>query len=763
MTKPKRKGSTTAVEEDFYAIEKVIGWKGEGRRRLYRVRWVGYSSEEDSWVPPSHLCEDSLREALALVRLDKAQQSHSNDGAGNTKNTKSKKNTTGARSKKNNKNKVHPTPKSIHAKSPRSNSSKRPRLATPTNLSHSFHDTAGPYNNSNTTTYTNMASTGDNYENSIDMHWAESSAPMETQQMQSDLLRAPLFPLRSVQRIHVHSPQAKEQLLHARVNGIPVVLTGHIGWPCFASRWLHPIHTNTANNNQNDINSATEPLDLSQPHRLDLDQLIKDIGKENVPVVQKNYNESNPTENLMQASVFLKKHWPKSSAQPTPPTQGSAKKAKNKVYMQQWQFPNSLTAAQTLNVNQSCHVFPNNILQEDLLPFWLNQGCNPYQYLFMGDTDTCSRLHKDPGGLEIFIAPIVGQKECTMVHREDGGFCFYGLDAPMGDGLVLDLERFPRSAFARVLHLDNVNMKGFLKSMRANDAPELEHSEIIWNASHEIMERVDTFVDAYHASGGNLDANVIEEDALGLRCMRVVCMDIIHMFTEPDPDTHFVPSFTSKDWAYLVQEIEYSLHRFQYRASERPPRFRARSVTVAQQLHSRVFGVDDGKVEYSGKWSLNATYDALLRLLESLPEIHPEERDRVILDSVSLRVGDSVTVRLQHRLADGMIEQVNSPLKAVFVSYEDLPTIFDEYHPENQVKAGAERDPEFSQNQMRPHLLAANEQEQLVRCVPSGGDGEELVAVVIHTMTASFYRVKIELGDRYIHKWVNRQLILRKN
>ena len=41
------------------------------------------------------------------------------------------------------------------------------------------------------------------------------------------------------------------------------------------------------------------------------------------------------------------------------------------------------------------------------------------QYLFMGGVGTRSRLHVDPGGLDLIIAPLVGWKEVTLVHRDD--------------------------------------------------------------------------------------------------------------------------------------------------------------------------------------------------------------------------------------------------------------------------------------------------------------------------------------------------------
>lgn len=51
---------------------------------------------------------------------------------------------------------------------------------------------------------------------------------------------------------------------------------------------------------------------------------------------------------------------------------------------------------------------------------------SPFQYIFMGARDTFSRLHRDRGGMSILIAPIIGQKEVIMCHRDDGRLLYYG-------------------------------------------------------------------------------------------------------------------------------------------------------------------------------------------------------------------------------------------------------------------------------------------------------------------------------------------------
>lgn len=47
----------------------------------------------------------------------------------------------------------------------------------------------------------------------------------------------------------------------------------------------------------------------------------------------------------------------------------------------------------------------------------------------------------------VFIAPIVGEKECTLVHRDDGHDCFYDLDADLDN---VNLDKYPLMSEARI-------------------------------------------------------------------------------------------------------------------------------------------------------------------------------------------------------------------------------------------------------------------------------------------------------------------------
>ena len=225
----------------------------------------------------------------------------------------------------------------------------------------------------------------------------------------------------------------------------------------------HPPPPNKINNNKwkkkgeetkapSKDSSLDDLLDLSnQNYELDVKKMIKDIGEEDVPVIKRHYNEMKPIHGKIAAEKFLTNCWPTSESETA--SQQQEKTTKNQrnpsnLYLHQWQFPLSDTAGRKL-----CHQnnpLPKGIMGEDLLKYWLDlPQCkldSPLQYIFMGRADTLSKLHRDPGGLAISIAPIVGQKECVLVHRSDGSNCLYHLTASLED---MDLQRHPLLSQAR--------------------------------------------------------------------------------------------------------------------------------------------------------------------------------------------------------------------------------------------------------------------------------------------------------------------------
>ena len=442
---------------------------------------------------------------------------------------------------------------------------------------------------------------------------------------------------RQVLRISVKDPHAKQLVTDARISGIPVVLTDHIGWAGFAARWLRRKDTEEAldvcgdeeekksDGGREASNAETidgKALDLSDPSLyLDVEAMAEDTGEQEVPVIKKSYDDTDPIAGKIPLHVFLQESWPSRTS----------KTAHNQtLYLHQWQFPLNEVAGRKL-----CHQsqpLPNSIFGEDLHKYWLDRVPNDssLQYLFMGNEETMSRMHKDPGGLAITIAPIVGEKECVLVHRDDGNTCLYHLEASI-DPDNIDLDAYPLLANARIwrttvkpgeillmpqgtyhqcrnvksclsysrFHLDEVNLPAFLQSLFDGDATELLHDEVIWNAVEALMKKVDKVTDA----GQDLVKNSIKEGKAAplspgdmrvsedickainaLRSLRHVAREIarkldlreavkgVGVDEMPGPSSGTSKIEGGKEtWFAMVEDIDYCLHEFRYRFSKEVP------------------------------------------------------------------------------------------------------------------------------------------------------------------------------------------------
>ena len=386
-------------------------------------------------------------------------------------------------------------------------------------------------------------------------------------------------------------------LITAAGEGNDEMLQDHAKWSVNDNS-IPPFNNDDILVHEND--NVTPMLDLTLQYTVDVDKMVQDIGNEMVPILRKKYDDEHPIKSHMTVRRFLRDCWPGNNAlrnranATSSCTTGSRKMPS--LYLHQWLFTASPTAVPKL-CNQ-VNLIPHDILGEDLLRYWYNKercdGDSPYQYIFMGDTDTLSRLHKDNGGLDIFLAPIVGQKEVKLVHRADGVTSLYNLDACIDRP---DLNKFPMLYSARIwksvihpgeilimpqgtyhqcrnitpclsyhrFHLDTLNLKAFYESWNDKDAPDIDHEEVIWNAATELCIKVDSFVDSVRR---NQDPKPEEDHFVptevlsavtSLRALRNVCKEIAVRLNK------------CKDWELIVHDVEESLHDFRYRLCEDIP------------------------------------------------------------------------------------------------------------------------------------------------------------------------------------------------
>ena len=154
-------------------------------------------------------------------------------------------------------------------------------------------------------------------------------------------------------------------------------------------------------------------------------------------------------------------------------------------------------------------------------------------------------MHNDPGGMGIFIAPICGKKELTLIHRNDASRLYEM--APWDiDGGELNFQKYPMLQFVRVwrhvlepgdvaylpagtyhsvknlesclsyhrFHLDEVNLPLFFNSLYAGDAPEIDHHEVIWNSIHGIFNDLEHLEGIYLNRNKSNNSNLANDSAL---------------------------------------------------------------------------------------------------------------------------------------------------------------------------------------------------------------------------------------------------------
>eukprot|EP00978_Attheya_sp_CCMP212_P047266 scaffold421287_cov61-Attheya_sp.AAC.2 len=781
------------VCESFYEVAAVLGRRMRRGKPEYFIRWKGCDESQNTWEPAENLCDTALSDALQFARREKRrlQQMEQDERRlgllSDEDTTKQEKNTT---SKDN-----APDAPPLHETHDETKSKEVVSVTSPVNDEKELQ----------------VESSGDDMWN-----WNETTE----------------IKFQAVERIHVNDPDAANKTKEARVNGIPVVLVGHVGWVNFAKQWLNKNNQNTtlpevedskndgtsccsdSKQMEKDVESSIpsgpdeeKDLDLTDGlYQLDMKRLMDGIGMEDVPVVRRDDTET-AVHGVIKASKYLDACWP--SAIDSKPVA--------KLFLEKWQFPLSDTAGRLL-----CHKsnpLPPDILGEDLLKHWLNlEQCkeeNPLQYLSMGreETEFSCKLQVNQGGLDRTMAPIVGQKECILVHRADGAKCMYHLDAQVGD----DLDTYPLLAQARMwkttvepgeilllpqgthfqcrnlvpcleyvrLHLDSVNLLPFLQSMMDGDAPELDHSGILWNCTRRLIQKMDHFVNDTQSRVKSKPPRrvppICKEIIQTVHCLRslrhivqevarrdavrkavkvgVNCHQSSSMLTPLsfDTTTKKTDAKIAPDWNVLVQDLDLCLHEFRYRRLEKIPILRHQKIkalnnplpaAVIQQEAETVMVHNDTKNE--NNFAPVVAYDTDLENgYMSLPKLGGSMALHQVLDPQSLQQGDVVRVQLGKRHAKGWILSVEPNVHAAYVSYEDYPSLYDEFQPCELLRTPSAWGihAEIPQDSVKPGMVVMNKEEDR--------------GIVQHVACETLYKVKVDVCRRQVERWFSVRSIFR--
>jgi hypothetical protein len=590
---------------------------------------------------------------------------------------------------------------------------------------------------------------------------------------------------RDIERIHVDDPTAPQRVTDARLSGVPVCLVGHKGWAQFAKPWLEPISVfgSSRPRRSREQPKADDLLDLSIPHRLNVEKMEEDIGSEPVPIRRKRDGyDQDPNKKKILLKSFLKNCWSQNDLQ-----QGAAS-GKAGLYLHQWQFPMSETAVSKLCGPGKNTLLPNGILGDDLLRYWHEQsrymGDNPYQYIFMGREGTMSKLHCDNGGLMITIAPIIGKKEVLLVHRADGPTSLYHLAANLEQP---DLDHFPLMFTARVWKsilkpgeilimpqgtyhqcrnvtpclsyhrfvLDETNLKPFVESFFDCDATEIDHEGIIWNASFELHTLVDTYADNVRSEWQQTGKEYCLEEiptrivraVHTLRSLRNISKEIASRLRQKkDPEC--------VSWDKVVDDIDVSIHNFRHRYYHKMPRQSTRKLARRNKGSLTIAALGDLNDE-DGSDGEASSIDKLVLQLRRATSLEREEEYTVISDSVNLQVGDNVTAKVHGKKIQGEITEIREQMNAAFIEYDDFDLFQSEFRPFDDLRLKVAGECNVV---IRPDKL------QEGKIVYWSDKGEPYRARVRSCRRGTFYLVSLKLSNgRYkVDRWLSRDSLLSK-
>ncbi|EEY66641.1 uncharacterized protein PITG_16720 [Phytophthora infestans T30-4] len=456
---------------------------------------------------------------------------------------------------------------------------------------------------------------------------------------------------KQVEVINISNRLAKERIQAKRFAGEPFLLEGHTGWLKFADGWIKPDGT------------------------LDAAAFLSGIHDVKVPVLERNYEERNPIKTHLPLSYYVKNYW---------------EHGKSDYYLHQWQFPLDPKAGPLL-----CYKSEElPVLGDNLLLYWLDavRGDNPLQYLFMGQKSTRSRMHLDPGGLGITIAPVIGTKRVTMLHREAAKLDSVHESVNFHD---VDLDQIPQLAFlpawrvdvkpGQILympegtlhacenvtaclsyhrfHVDTVNLPGFLRSFLAQDSPTINHAEILWNAAHDVMSAME---DIYHANNQVLGNEVVTLRKLDtLRGLRHACRMLSLEQVLPTED--------SWDWKKLLDDIDHLLVRIDSSA-----KLNKKKNSTHESTLTKAMAALNGEEAAEAKQIIEAAANKKKLAVKTKAQTTAANTH---WDSLKLKVGDIIGVQVFEKRNRAEVLKVVHDKVLVQIHYSDWESIYDEFLP----------------------------------------------------------------------------------
>ncbi|KAK1744924.1 chromodomain-containing protein [Skeletonema marinoi] len=550
---------------------------------------------------------------------------------------------------------------------------------------------------------------------------------------------------REVKRINVNDPGAAAIVKEDRINGTPLFLLGTLDGQILHSDGLQKRNQKRRRHQAiltyllQTFQWKCHNLDLStEKYELDIPKMIKDIGDEDVPVIKRNYDEVKPIHGTIPAAKFLSECWPSSESEAE--LQAVRRKAQSFTYTN-GNFLFLILLVETLPPKQSASE-------------WYHGRRPP----------------KDPGGLEISIAPISGQKECVLVHRDDSR-CLYHLTASLDE---IDLQRFPLLSQARVYKTvikpgEILLMPNGTYHQCRNVTPCLSYSRFHLDTVNLLPFKVDEVVDlvqdrvlAYRVTDVVTgDTRETVETLLALRnfIREVARRDEVNKAVkgpgdkskeELKPELH--------DFGVLAADVDVCLHDYRYRESKEIPKLKSRkgkvlTNTLSKGVRKNCVGRDLNKFMIDNKpvvvfnSSLENNYMSLRNadVEKHYPLANKHKVGKALIGK--LTIGDMLACRLEQKCVKAEVLEVVPQMKAAYISFEDYPSVYDEYQPFDLLRVPS--GDEITHNDIKPGLV-----------VLDFSNTNEYRAVVQSTIDGPMVRVKLIVSQHTLTRLVSPAMIL---
>ena len=337
------------------------------------------------------------------------------------------------------------------------------------------------------------------------------------------------------------------------------------------------------------------------------------------------------------------------------------------------------------------------------------------------------------------------------------------------------------------MHLDLINLRGFVDSLFKADATEdglrIPHDKLIWNLATDMIGDVLVFVQEVQDKVKNAPhGKVIEEKVpehvdTALKILvgvRPVCQEILNRLHE-----HYKKALNRaklpsncilleengkgaiKQWKAIVEDIDEIFHEFKHRHSTKKlPKMTKKSQRSFEDGENLPGNTSPTGPElsdnlralgssFSGSQSKKPakSLEDCFNLLEDLQRFQSET---VVSDSVILKEEDEILVKWADKSCIGKIIKIEEEMRAYDIRFDDKPDCYRGFIPANQVTFTDERD--------------GDGREQVTTQITVGKKREKADGVIMGAKRATFYQVELNVGGiLFRRKWFSRESIIQTN